>query len=609
MDAIQPEAETTDVGVIMADCLLLLDEIHQQFRDDPEGEYRRLSMLALEREQLVSYAYKDDILLRRIRGLVAPAPFVTVFHHAFTQVWRDEEAHTVLMRGMLVRDRNAVAAFKTMTEQAAGLLAGWSSALKHHVPRSSAPMRSLLVDGIAIGGRAIGKLSPDLRAELNLKTFRDFCLYNVDAEETAELCWRRLIALDEELGYGNTETFERIAREERQHLEVFATVAEYLDEYDWLRPGTSVDEVSRRLAAIDERFALPDYRQRPKPSFGSASPVHVISETADKVAAADAALAVLQQDLDGRIVAIKPSWMMGYSLEDKTSVTDPELVAHIVNRVKEAGAAEVILLEGPNLYSSIFSNRDVTSVANYFGFDSVGCDIVDAGADTVAVSETNALGQRNLSRRWVEADVRISITRLRSHPTEQIHGATANLEGLMAGFGQEVFWTRQYVHTVAALAVAVEAPPHLSIIDAWDDCPDGLFGVMAGSHRSHPRRMYASTDALSCDLIALRHTGSARGVGSSTLRRAIELFGDPRPDIEVRGVDTEIVGWLNPYRNKLTGFMADLSYPVMAYLSCSGALFAPPMDDLFVEVKALPLPHRVIRSTARRFLGLHPPRD
>ena len=96
-------------------------------------------------------------------------------------------------------------------------------------------------------------------------------------------------------------------------------------------------------------------------------------------------------------------------------------------------------------------------------------------------------------------------------------------------------------------------------------------------------RIYASTDALACDLVALRHTGSSRSVGSPTLRRAIEWFGDSRSDIAIYGLDEEIDGWRNPRDNAFSGVLADLSYPVFAYLSRSGAVFAPPMDDVFVE--------------------------
>ena len=613
-----------EVGTILAECTELLAELREEFRGDPLGEYRRLVMLALEREQLVSYAYREEILAKRLAQLVAPVDVVGLLNHAFTQLWRDEEAHTVLTRAALLERGRGTGLTRASIEQAAGWLAGWSSALKHHVPRSSAPLRSLMVDGLSAGARMVGKLSPDLRAELRLKSFRDFCLYNIDAEETAELCWQRLIELERELHDVDTELFERIAREEREHRDVFELVARSLDEHDWLRPGVGVDELVAGLSKIDARFVprrdRPDHRHelvsddrpatgRPIARFGEVGPVLVAHESTFGRDDAIAEAVKLLGDVSGLSVAIQASWMMGYSSDDRSSVVDPRLIEVIVGLLTDRGAGPIVLLDGENLYSSIFHNRSVEEVAKHFGLDGLGCPVLDGTSDVVPLTQSIVLGPAEVSRAWVEADVRLSVVRLRSHPTEHLHASTANLESLVPGHSENVFYRRRYDHSVAALAVAAEAPPHLAIIDAWQDCPDGLFGLMAGSHVVHPGRLYASTDALACDLIALKHTGSGLSVNSPTLRRAVEWFGDRRHEIEVVGVDSAIEDWTHPYDNPFSGFLADLSYPVFSYLSGAGALFAPLMDDVFTERAPLPSPLRLVRSVARLALGLRPPRS
>jgi len=604
---------TPEPGPILAECAALLAQLRNQYVGDPDGEYERLARLALEREQLVSYAYRDDILGRRLDGLIAPLEVVEVMRHAFTQVWRDEEAHTVLIRGtMLGAATTASSLALTTIEQTAGWLAGWSSSLKHHVPRSSAPLRSVLVDGLAQAARLVGKLSPDLRDELSHKSFRDFCIYNIDAEETAEMCWNRIVDLEVELGGANVAEFSRIRREEREHLEVFAAVADVLDQHDWLTPGTTAASLANTLGKIGSRFVLPSYREQPAATFGSATDVHVFeAATHSRSQAARAALDLVgdpeaPDDFTGCRVAIKTSWMMGYSVNDPSSVVDVELLQLLVDDLQRRGA-DVVVLEGPNLYSDLFTNRSVHQVAQHFDI-SPGCPVVDATEAVMAFSDEPMLGPGSVSQLWVEVDIRISLVRLRSHPREHLHGSTANLEGLVPGASESIFWQRRFDHSVAALSVAVDAPPHLAIVDAWTDCPDGLFGLMAGHRTVDPNRMYVSTDALACDLIALRHTGSARSVHSPTLRRAIEWFGDPRSHIVVHGNDTPIQGWRNPYDTIVTGFFADLSYPVFAYLSGSGALFAPPMDDVFVERRPLSLPLRGLRRIARVVLGLRPPK-
>lgn len=612
------QQSVVDAGKILAECQELLAELRLTYANDPRGEYQRLAMLALEREQLVSYAYREDILGQRLDKLVADHDIVDVMRHAFIQVWRDEEAHTVLIRGTLVGGvRPSTGLARASIEQTAGWLAGWSSALKHHVPRSSAPLRTLLVDGMAQSARVIGKLSPDLREELKPKSFRDFCRYNVDAEETAELCWDRLIELERELGGPDVATFQRIAREEREHRDVFATIASVLDEHDWVVRGTTAANLADRLRDIGTRFAQPEPAGQadpadpagpagPAPShFATAAPVHVLSSSEHSRAEAVTEALDLLGDVEGSTVVIQSSWMMGYSTSDRSTVIDPTVLNLVVDALIERGAKPTVI-DAPNLYSGIFDNRSVHSVSEHFGI-APNCEIADGIADVVELVDPPVLGPSQISRLWLEADVRISLVPLRSHPREHLHATVATLESVVPDSSDSVFWQRRYDHSVAAVAASIVAPPHLAMIDAWANIPNCLFGIMAGRDVVNPGRLYASTDALACDLIALRHTGSARSVTSATLRRLIEWYGDIRTQIEVIGDDTEIDGWRSPYDNIASGLLADLSYPVFAYLSRSGAVFAPPMDDAFPEIEPLPKPLKWVRSIARIALGLRPP--
>ena len=577
-----------------------------------------MCLLALEREQLVSYAYREDVLGRRLASCRGEPAARALLRYALLQVWRDEEAHTVFVRSELVADEPARTG-SVLAEQAAGLLAGWSSALKHHVPRSQAPLRSCLVDGLAVGARLAGKLSPDLRAELAYKTFRSYCLYNVDAEETAALCWRRLVDLDRRLGYGNESVFARIAAEEAVHGRVFALIARSLDEHDAIRPEATVTALRDELAAIEPRLVAPELRSgvasrppgmrgRPE-AIGHGGEVHVLDQrTGDKRAATAELLRRLGLgDVAGRTVAVKASWMLGYSRRDPSSITDPTLLHQLVDELDAAGAAQVVLLDGSNLYSNLYRGRSVTEVADHFAVPRWPATVEDAAADVVALTCTAPFGPAAINRRWRDADIRISVTRLRSHPTEHVHLTTANLEGLIEDSCQNIFWNRSYDYSAAAVAAGLEAPPTLAIVDAWDDCPDGWFGIMAGPRPRHPNRLYGGTDALAVDLTALAHTGSSSSVESPTLRRAIEAFGDPRPATIVRGPDTPIEGWRNPYRTRLSGALADVSYPVYRWLSRGGAVFTPPMDPAFTEIAPLPIGLRVLRRVARRALGVRPP--
>lgn len=41
----------------------------------------------------------------------------------------------------------------------------------------------------------MGRVPKEVSRHLRYRSFRDFCLFNVDAEKTAWLCWKRLIEL------------------------------------------------------------------------------------------------------------------------------------------------------------------------------------------------------------------------------------------------------------------------------------------------------------------------------------------------------------------------------------------------------------------------------
>jgi uncharacterized protein (DUF362 family) len=593
-------ADSAD-GILLADCRELLAEYRVRFAGRPVDEHRQLCMLALEREQIVSFAYRDQIIGKRLDQINAPTTTIELLRHALVQVWRDEEAHTVLVRGKLLADRHARRTARVIVEQAAGLLSGWSAALRHHVPRSRAPMRNWLVDALSLGAVVVGKLSPELRAELTYKSFGDYCTYNVDAEETAELCWRRLVELDDELGYGNRVTFERIAREEREHREVFALIAACLDDHDRLHSEWTDERIDNALVLIGERFAI-----RTPERNEAVNRVHVI-EGNSKFVAADELLTREPLAVEGKSVAIKASWMMGYSRRDPSSITDPGLLEHLVSQLRQAGATTISLLDGPNVYSELFDGREVEQVARHFGIGWPHAPALDTNADVTALKTSTLFGPERINRQWVEADVRIVITRLRSHPTEHAHLSVANLEGLIDDSCRNIFWNRSYDYSAAAVSAMLEAPPTLAIVDAWNDCPDGWFGIMAGPNPKHPRRLYGGRNALTVDLVLLSHTGSPQRIDSPTLRRVTETFGDPRP-ITVVGRDEPIDGWHNPYQNRFTGFVADISYPIYGWLSRGGALFAPPMDAVFTERKRLPVMLRLARRCMNRILAVAPPR-
>ena len=70
-------------------------------------------------------------------------------------------------------------------------------------------------------------------------------------------------------------------------------------------------------------------------------------------------------------IIIKPNFMFMYSLKDRTTFTDPELVEHLVTRIWEKGYRNIAVAEARSTYGTFFTNREVSTVANYIGLDGV----------------------------------------------------------------------------------------------------------------------------------------------------------------------------------------------------------------------------------------------
>ena len=74
-----------------------------------------------------------------------------------------------------------------------GVLAG-ASGHTLTIP-TEAPLSRALANSLTRLGSLMGKVPRDVREHLRYGPFRNFCRFNVDAEDTAELCWQRLIDL------------------------------------------------------------------------------------------------------------------------------------------------------------------------------------------------------------------------------------------------------------------------------------------------------------------------------------------------------------------------------------------------------------------------------
>jgi hypothetical protein len=304
-------------------------------------------------------------------------------------------------------------------------------------------------------------------------------------------------------------------------------------------------------------------------------------------------------------VAVKPTFMLGYHRKDPSPLTDPVLLGELARRLRELGCGDVAVVEGRNIYDRWYKNRSVRDVAGYFRIASPHFRLVDASEEQVPHSYSRGMAQYTVSRTWKEADFRVSFGKMRSHPVDMALLTLGNLEWLGARCDEFLFVERQAQRQTALMMLIDDFPPHFALLDAFEDVPDGLLGMMGCPRPRSPRRLYAGADALAVDLTAARHLGVKDVDAAPSLRAARHWFGDLAGRVEVVGVDEPIRDWRGPHHNELSALLSFLAYPVYQFGSGRGALFVPGMDG-----RAFPprgpegVALRLGRRGLRTFMGL-----
>ena len=234
----------------------------------PEREMLRLCLLSLEREQNVAVAYDEGVLGPRLAAMCLPDDVRELIRCALLWVWKDEEMHAVYIRGALLKLGRPGVSVRTLAQQVAGAVGGWTVSVRQHVRWSEAPFTRAAATLLLWAGGLTGRVPQEVRRHIDYCSFRSFCRYNVDTEGTAWLCWRRLTELAPHvpaLSGGRVADFRRVAEDEDRHRQVFRILADALTDDDRLREGVTAEGLAARIGAVGE-FFLPRHN-RHGPSF------------------------------------------------------------------------------------------------------------------------------------------------------------------------------------------------------------------------------------------------------------------------------------------------------------------------------------------------------
>ena len=585
----------------------------------------RLFLLALEREEIVSVGYREDLIAVHLRAMPISESEREIIRHALLWTWKDEEMHALYIRGAIFKVGNFPLRARALSSQVAGALGGWSTSVRQHVRWSDAPLSRATATLISWIGFITGKVPQGVRPHLQYRSFRDFCLFNVDAEKTAWLCWQRLIELTSEQPFmlpSLIDDFRRIMEDEDRHRRIFEILAAALDENDQLVHGETADSLAQKIREVGKYFVPRVLRggRVTENALGSGGRVTVmqgrkvdeklslfrrlLEETHLKEQLEERAR-TLNKPLTELRVAIKPAFMLGYHQRDRSMITDRELLEELAGYVQACGCKDVAVVEGRNIYDQFYGNRSVHEVARYFDISSPHFRVVDLSEEQIPHSYFRGMGQYTVGHTWKDADFRISFAKMKSHPVELVHLTIGNLEGIGARCDDFLFAERQAERETATMMLLDEFPPHFSMIDAYEQAADGLVGVMGCPRPATPLRFYAGADALAVDMVAMRHMGLADPRESSTLRAACHWFGDPVNNIKIDGPDELLPNWRTPHYSDISTMLSFVALPVYVLGSARGALFVPQMDhDAFPPLRRQSLPLRAGRRVIQSLIGL-----
>ncbi len=206
--------------------------------------------------------------------------------------------------------------------------------------------------------------------------------------------------------------------------------------------------------------------------------------------------------LAGRCVVIKPN-LVEYRPE-KVINTDPRVVDAVITLCKQEGAAEVIVAEGPGHW------RNVEFLVRESGLGAVlekhGVRFVDINHDepvkVLNLGRLTRLDHLYMSRTVLNADVLISLPKLKTHHWAGVTLALKNLFGTLPGICYG--WPKNELHwrgiPNSIVDINCTRGPNLSIVD-------GIVG-MEGDGPLHGKAKHAGLLLMGVDPVAVDATGA-----------------------------------------------------------------------------------------------------
>jgi len=305
-------------------------------------------------------------------------------------------------------------------------------------------------------------------------------------------------------------------------------------------------------------------------------------------------------DLRGKSVLLKVNMLKGAEPDEAVS-THPGFVRAVIRAFRARGAARIVVGDSPG-YQSMESAAETCGI-----LEAVRAEGAEAGRFDTPVEADNPEGvlvkRFRFSREWAEADVVVSLPKLKTHALLQYTGALKNLFGLVVGFEKAAFHFRfpkkaDFSQMMADLALCADADYALM------DAVVGMEGPGPGNGR--PKRIglvIASANLLALDSVAARIIGyDPWKLGYLSLARSSGRWLGPEDEAEAVGArlaasrvhgfkllpDVEDVGFQSRIPAPIRALIRRIMVPRPAFLHrkcvrCAGCVDICPAKALSFE--------------------------
>jgi hypothetical protein len=176
-------------AVLIEDVDVLLRRWRRECAGRPEVERSRLLLLALEREQIVAVAYREEAVAGRVAELNVGDQVRALIRQTLVWIWKDEQLHAEYTRGLLLEAGGLASSLVVYGRQVQGALSGWTSSTATNRTPRSAPLRTGAAGVLVAAAKAARRMPPALAKELCYQTFHKYCALNVALESSAEFAY------------------------------------------------------------------------------------------------------------------------------------------------------------------------------------------------------------------------------------------------------------------------------------------------------------------------------------------------------------------------------------------------------------------------------------